>query len=109
MRKKIRSIVSRKIAGTISLALACIASSFALGMQSAGNVQPIALIEAGSSQLKGDINGDGVIDLSDVVLILEISQGYVEATVDQIKADPNEDGSLTVNDAISVISLIKNR
>jgi len=109
MRKKIRTIVSRKVAGTLSLAVACVASSFALGMHSAGNVQPVTLIEAGSSQQRGDINGDGIVDLADVALILEISQGYAEATVDQVKADPNEDGALTVDDAIAVISLIESR
>ena len=109
MRKKIHSIISRKMAGTLSLTIACVVSSFALGMHSAGNVQPVTLIEAGSSQQRGDIDGDGIIDLADVALILEISQGYTKATVDQIKADPNEDGALTVDDALSVISLIESR
>ena len=100
---------SRKLVGTLALAVACVGSAFSLGMHSAGNVQPVSLIEAGSTQQRGDINGDGFVDLGDVKLILEISQGYKEATVDQVKADPNKDGELTVDDAIRVISSITSR
>lgn len=81
----------------------CVAASFLIGIQSAGEVQPIALIEAGSVSQMGDLTGDGSTDVQDVITILEVVQGYVQATPDQLKADPNGDGALTIDDALRIL------
>lgn len=91
------------------LGTACVVSSFAIGIQSVGEVQPVTLIEAGSIQEQGDVDGSGSRDLQDVIIILEISQGYAEATPAQLRADPNKDGQLTVADALSILKSLSLR
>lgn len=81
----------------------CVAASFLIGIQSAGEVQPIALIEAGSVSRVGDLTGDGSTDVQDVIAILEVVQGYAQATPDQLRADPNGDGVLTIDDALRIL------
>ncbi len=90
----------------LSLGALCVMMSFTIGVQTAGDVQPVRLIEAGSSQHPGDIDGDGTIGVQDAILVLEITQGYREATPEQLLADPNKDGELTVDDAIRILSLL---
>jgi len=81
----------------------CLAASFAIGIQTAGEVQPIALIEAGSPVRTGDVDGNGIIDAQDAVIILEIAQGYRIATPEQLLSDPNGDGQITVDDALRIL------
>ena len=88
------------------IAFGCVASSFFIGMQSAGNVTPVALIKAGGTHIAGDVDGNGAVDVQDVILILEIEAGYQEATVDQRKADPNGDGVLNIYDALRILSVL---
>lgn len=90
----------------LAIGAASIASSFAIGINTAGDVQPVSLIEAGGPSSAGDVDGSGTVDLRDVILILEVSQGYVTATTDQLEADPNSDGALTVDDAIRILSTL---
>lgn len=97
---------SRKSGQMLVLAMLCVATSFSIGIQSAGDVQPFTLIQAGSVQQRGDMNGDGAIDSVDATIILEIAQGYREPTVEQLKADPNQDGQLTVDDAMRIMSAL---
>jgi hypothetical protein len=84
--------------------MACIVGSFLVGIQTAGDVQPVSLIQAGGTPFAGDVDGSGTVDMSDVLVILEVAQGYSIATTDQLKADPNADGQLTVDDAIRILS-----
>jgi len=88
------------------LSIFCLTGSFAIGMRSAGQVQPIHLIEAGGTLQAGDVDGNGIVDIHDAIEILEIAQGYSTATPDQLQADPNNDGVLTVDDAIRILSLL---
>jgi len=90
----------------LATGMACIIGSFLVGIQTAGDVQPVSLIQAGGAPFVGDVDGSGAIDMSDVLIILEIAQGYRSATTDQLKADPNQDGQLTVDDAIGILSTL---
>lgn len=90
----------------LSIGTACIVSSFFIGTQTAGDVRPVSLIEAGGTELAGDVDGNGVVDLRDVTLILEVAQGYAEPTTDQLLADPNRDGVLSVDDALRILSML---
>ncbi len=90
----------------LALTTLCLVSSFAIGMRTAGNVQPVRLIEAGGTLQAGDIDADGIVSISDAIAILEIAQGYTVATPEQLSADPNDDGALTVDDAIRILSIL---
>lgn len=90
----------------LSLGTLCVVSSFAIGLQTAGNVQPVHLIEAGGTAQAGDLDGNGTVNIADAIAILEIAQGYALATPEQLLADPNSDGALTVDDAIRVLSIL---
>lgn len=99
----IRSIFSRQNLHVFSLGALAIVASFSLGIQSVGEVQPVSLIEAGSIQLAGDVDGSGEVTVQDAIAILEVAKGYAQATPAQLRADPNRDGVLTVDDAIRIL------
>ena len=88
----------------LSMGMLAIVSSFALGIRTAGDVTPVAPMEASSTRINGDVNNDGIVDIRDAILILEIARGYKEATPDELLADPNGDGRLTIDDAIRILS-----
>lgn len=96
----------RKNLKLLAVGAACLTSSFALGIQTAGDVAPVSLIEAGGPSIAGDMDGSGVVDLQDVILILEVARGYTDPTVDQLAADPNHDGELTVDDALRLLATL---
>lgn len=102
-------MIVRRNLQALLIGASCIASSFAIGIQTAGEVHPISLIEAGSSTQRGDIDGSGEIDEQDVIMLLEIAQGYAEATPQQLLADPNGDGQLTVDDALRLLNTLSIR
>jgi len=93
----------------LALATLSVAGSFAVGIQTVGEVQPIRLIEAGSAELAGDVDGNGVKDVQDAMIILEIAQGYRTATPELLRLDPNGDGRMTVDDALAVLSEVASR
>lgn len=110
MNTKFLSIISsRKMLQHATLALGCVASAFVIGIQSAGEVQPISLIEAGSMAIRGDFNGSGDIDLQDVHIVLEVVAEYRVPTAEQLLNDPDGDGQLTVDDALRLISILSLR
>jgi len=90
----------------LAVGAACLASSFVFGLQTAGNIQPVSLIEAGGSPVTGDIDRSGTVDLNDVVIILEVVQGYRTPTPEMLQRDPNEDGQLNVDDALRILSTL---
>lgn len=93
----------------LTIGALCVVSSFALGVQTAGDVQTVAPSEAGGIRLTGDVNGDGTVTVQDVIDILEVAQGYEEATSAQLQADPNADGHLTVEDAMRILQDLASR
>ena len=99
----------RKNAKLLVLSGLSMSMSFFVGMHTAGQVQPVTLIEAGGTEVSGDMNGDGVADVRDASVILEIVQGYREAGPAELKADPNRDGKLTVDDALRILSSVSLR
>ena len=59
---------------------------------------------------KGDVNGDGTIDYSDVDLALEIALGsYTPSSEEFYAADVNNDNQINVLDIVQIVNLIKNR
>lgn len=99
----ISSFRTRQVLRVLLFGALCIAASFAIGIQSAGEVQPISLIEAGSPGHVGDVDGNGIVDVQDAIQILEVVQGYRSATPDQLLSDPNGDGALDLDDALRIL------
>lgn len=104
MHKHIQNIFQQRFLRVFGFAAACVVGSFVLGVQTAGEVQPVRLIEAGSIERASDVDGSGTVDIADAILILEVAQGYRSAEPQQLAADPNGDGQLTVDDALAVLS-----
>ena len=58
-------------------------------------------------ETKGDVNGDGHINIHDILLILNIILGQSDPTPDQFQAaDWNEDGTINVLDVVGIIQYI---
>ncbi len=87
----------------VILAVLCITGSFAVGVQTAGDMKAITATEAGGTELAGDMNGNGRIDEDDVSIILEVVKGYRDPTPEMLRKDPNGDGRLTVDDAMRLL------
>lgn len=87
----------------IAIGTLCVTASFALGIQSAGDVETVMPLQASTAQTVGDVTGDGVADARDAAMILEIALGYRDAEPAQLKADPDGDGELTVEDALLIL------
>ncbi|MDD5623749.1 MAG: hypothetical protein PHI23_03500 [Candidatus Peribacteraceae bacterium] len=102
----LQRILSGQSLKMLGLGAMCVVASFAVGIRTAGEVQPITLIEAGSTAQQGDMDGSGSIDLQDVISILEIAQGYHTPSPRELLADPNGDGQLTVDDALRLLRQI---
>lgn len=56
--------------------------------------------------VKGDVNGDGVVDVADIESVLSVIFG--SDTVSKSSADVNGDGNVDIADVVSIISEITN-
>ncbi len=98
-RKSLRSVLV--VAGSMSVA-------FALGIETAGDVQPVILpTRADANVLSGDFNANGQLDLDDVHTALEIADGYRTPTPQELAADPNRDYQITTEDAMSILEQLQ--
>ena len=98
------SIVSMTI-----LAVLCVTGSFAVGIETAGDMKAVAPLQANDEVIPGDMNGNGSIDGEDVTIILEIAKGQRAPTVEQLQADPSGDRFLTVEDAMQLLRTLQSR
>jgi hypothetical protein len=56
---------------------------------------------------RGDVNGDGILNVRDVVLAVQISHGVIDPSPRQLWAsDNNGDGLITVIDIMGIIDKI---
>ena len=85
------------------LGMLCMASAFAIGTRTSGNVQTIGSTEALGGRLPGDVNDDALVTVADAVVILEVANGYRTATPKELLGDPNADGKLTIDDALRIL------
>ena len=64
----------------------------------------LILISANAQTLRGDVNGDGTVDVSDVTALINMILGTTPA--DLKVADINADGILDVTDVTALINEI---
>jgi hypothetical protein len=70
-------------------------------------IDAIELISTDSSDLNGDINFDGIVDILDVVSIVNFIMGTLEPTEAQsIAADYNFDGTIDILDVVQIVNII---
>ena len=93
----------------IVLGILSVASSFSLGVRTAGDIQPIVPSQASDIRKAGDMDNDGTLSVQDAIEVLEIAQGYAEPSQQQLLADPNGDGKLTVDDALHILHDVTSR
>ena len=81
--------------------------SFAYGCGQDERIDPIQTASILRLPLKGDINRDGKIDITDVLSFVNFILGSVEPTPDQFwAADLNGDGNLDILDVVGIVNVI---
>jgi len=66
----------------------------------------ISFMFMGGSTLKGDANGDGIVDAADYVAIAHHIMGMAPDNFNAEAADINEDGKVNVADCVAVIHIV---
>ena len=60
-----------------------------------------------TSALRGDVNGDGIVDVSDVIALIDyVLQGDSITTVDPYAYDCNQDDAIDISDVIVLIDIV---
>ena len=65
----------------------------------------MALIGKGES-VKGDVNGDGTVNVADIATVIDVMAGVVTDPVSARNADVNGDGNVDVADIATIISIM---
>jgi hypothetical protein len=60
------------------------------------------------TELRGDANGDGVIDMSDVKFIVNYILGTPDPSFNAKAADANQDGEIGMPDVMFIVNYILN-
>ena len=64
------------------------------------------LFKFGNSWLKGDVNGDGEVNIADINALINIILGNVADAETMLRADVNEDGEINVGDINALVDII---
>ena len=69
----------------------------------------ILLVEEGSQLMPGDINGDAMVNILDIVMVANYTLMQTGFTNEQIQAaDINQDGDINILDIVQIINIILN-
>jgi hypothetical protein len=64
-------------------------------------------VEEDSQLLPGDVNGDNIVNILDIVIVANYTLGQAEFTEDQIQAaDLNGDGTINILDIVQIINIV---
>ncbi len=76
------------------------------GTESAwSNVEEVTLFDNGSASLKGDVNNDGIVNISDVTTLIDYLLGN-GGDINTVNADMTEDGIVNISDVTSLIDFL---
>ena len=104
IRRMLHAMRSTQTLRAVGLGAFCVAVSFGFGMNMAGTVNPFEESQASEGEIvPGDMNGDGLVNSRDAVVILEIVRGYRSAQPEELRRDPNGDGRIELDDALRVL------
>ena len=70
------------------------------------NIQNVTLTGSGDEPLKGDVNGDGEVNIGDVTAIIDHILGTDDESFNVEAGDVNNDGEINIGDVTAVIDLI---
>lgn len=59
-----------------------------------------------NSWIKGDVNGDGEVNIADINAIVNIIQGHTYDDATMLRADVNQDGEINIADINAVLAII---
>ena len=59
--------------------------------------------------VKGDVNGDGKVDITDAVQLINKILGNPVSPFYFFNADINDDGTININDAVQIVNIILNK
>ncbi len=109
MRKRHTKITRRQI-GTIAVGLMSVIVAFGIGVNTSKDVthETSEAADVTGSQhatIRGDVNGDGTVDIHDALMLQEFAMRLEDPTPDQRKAgDLNDNGDI---DELDVLMLLK--
>lgn len=110
MHKKKHTNRTLKIAQIAALGILSVVGSFALGIETAGEVHPFARTQAEGTQgpvMQGDVDADGQLTINDAIRVLEFSEGLDTPTVEEIRhGDTDGDLRLTGKDALKILRTV---
>lgn len=66
------------------------------------------IFKQGDPSLKGDVNGDGEVNIADVNALINIIMGAEADSDTKVRADVNEDGEINIADINALIDIILN-
>ena len=64
------------------------------------------LFKFGNSWLRGDVNGDGEVNIADINALINIILGNIADAETMLRADVNEDGEVNVGDINALVDII---
>ncbi len=101
------SVFGKKSLKTIVIVLASVTAAFIVGIQTAGDFRSVATIQADGTDLAGDFNANGNLDIQDARIALELASGYRSPTPQELSADPDRDFSITTQDVFSILERLE--
>lgn len=63
-------------------------------------------VSSGADFIRGDVNGDGDVDIADAVCIVNHIVGKTNITFIKDAADANDDGDIDIADAVHIVNLV---
>ncbi|MBQ8487531.1 MAG: dockerin type I repeat-containing protein [Prevotella sp.] len=79
------------------------------GLWSVVSTRTFAVKTAGEMGIKGDVNGDDMVDIIDVTMTISQVLGQTPEGFNKNAADVNADGKVDIVDVTSIISIVLNQ